>query len=181
MAEAGARLLDRDLASSQGGIFLERTFDVHGKGQGQAAAEQGLDDVGPQAVAVHFDRQAKVGEAGQGLGDARNIRGLAARDHHAVQPAAAAAQVVHDLGLGNDRQGRVVLGQFEIVAGGAGHVATGEKDHAGSPSGPVAETQGLEALQQTPGKIRHCRLIQVEAERLVHWLPGNAVDARYFT
>ena len=132
------------------GVAFEGSLYVHGKGLGQAQVQHLADHLGPQAVGVHLDGQAKAGQVGQKVGQAGHRGGLAPADHHPVQPAAALAQVDHGPGPGHRGHG-VAKGQVRVLAGGAGQIAAREKEHTRGPARPVAHGQGLDAAQLPPG------------------------------
>ena len=151
----------RGAEAGEFGIFCKGPLDVHGEGQVQAGGQELFDAVGAHAVAVDLDGQSPGGQFVDEVQEVGVQGRLAAGDDDAVQPVASAVEVGADFGAKRVGQAGIVLGQAHVVAGGTGEVAAGEEEHAGGLSGPVAETEGLQAPHAGPWVIGHCSFLQI--------------------
>lgn len=143
--------LFRDLSAGQRRILGPRPLHVHVEFPGQTVLEQHLDHVGEHAVGVQLHGQAELAEVAEHGGQAVADRGLAARDHDAVQPLGALGDVFLHEPAREDRHPLGTPGDVGIVAGRAEKIAAAQKQDAGGVPRPVAQTEMLETPQPIPG------------------------------
>jgi len=154
--QSGLGLLRRHTAAGQRGVETPRTFDVDGKKVDQPVFQQRLDDVGLHAVGIQLTRKTQLPQLGQQQGQPRRQCGLAAADHHAVQPFLPGLQKGQH---GLTRQYRQQLrrpGQLGVVTGRAAQGTAAEKKDTRVTSGPVAKAETLQPAYVIPWSSDIC-------------------------